>query len=404
MFLIKKVRKNLYIIRYICFPVFFFFRRSIWEFILLPVFFLITLCARFRSKPIDVGIGPEPLINNVYHKKALKMNGFSVETFVNQVYFITSSFDVRADKCFKGCEYFIPYFLYLRIIFKYKIIYIYFNGGPLAWSGIYKHFEPFFYRLAKVKVVVMPYGGDIQDILLSHNLLFRNSLGKDYPLFQKKCRSIIIQNVEKWTNNADYVISGCDWVHYMYHWDKLMLGYFSIDTDVLCPVKIVKSKKAPVKILHAPNHKNIKGTDFFIRAVDELKEEGYSVELVLIQKMPNEKVKELMQEADIIADQLIIGWYAMTALEAMCYEKPVLCYLDPDLVDLYHAEGLISGPDELPLVNCSFKNVKEKIKWLIDNPKKRLEIGKKGREFAIKHHSLSAVGKVFKEINDSLLR
>ena len=30
-----------------------------------------------------------------------------------------------------------------------------------------------------------------------------------------------------------------------------------------------------------------------------------------------------MRDVDVVADQLIIGWYAMTALEAMCYEKPV---------------------------------------------------------------------------------
>ena len=33
-------------------------------------------------------------------------------------------------------------------VFKYKIIYIYFKGGPLSWSGIYKYFEPFFLQIS----------------------------------------------------------------------------------------------------------------------------------------------------------------------------------------------------------------------------------------------------------------
>jgi hypothetical protein len=70
------------------------------EVILMPIFFLIAFCRRFRRKPIDVGLGPEPLINNLYHKKALGHYGYSAETFVADVYFITDKSDVRGDKIF----------------------------------------------------------------------------------------------------------------------------------------------------------------------------------------------------------------------------------------------------------------------------------------------------------------
>ena len=41
------------------------------EILLIPVLFLIALLNRYNKK-YDVGIGPEPLINNVYHKMALE--------------------------------------------------------------------------------------------------------------------------------------------------------------------------------------------------------------------------------------------------------------------------------------------------------------------------------------------
>ncbi len=70
---------------------------------------------------------------------------------------------------------------------------------------------------------------------------------------------------------------------------------------------------------------------------------------ILAERVPNEKIRALMATVDIIADQLIIGWYAMFALEGMAMEKPVLCYLRDDLEKLYEATGLIQI-DELPIV------------------------------------------------------
>ena len=36
---------------------------------------------RFFNKRRGIGIGPEPLINNVFHKRALEKYNFDVETF-----------------------------------------------------------------------------------------------------------------------------------------------------------------------------------------------------------------------------------------------------------------------------------------------------------------------------------
>ena len=66
------------------------------EILLIPVLFLIALLNRYNKK-YDVGIGPEPLINNVYHKMALEKNGYKVITFVAKSYYITSKFDIDTE-------------------------------------------------------------------------------------------------------------------------------------------------------------------------------------------------------------------------------------------------------------------------------------------------------------------
>jgi len=64
----------------------------------IPFLFFWALGSRYARKKIDIGLGSEPLINNVYHKRALTKFGYSAETFVASVYYITQEFDIRADR------------------------------------------------------------------------------------------------------------------------------------------------------------------------------------------------------------------------------------------------------------------------------------------------------------------
>ncbi|MDP2654487.1 MAG: hypothetical protein Q8Q08_10735 [Candidatus Omnitrophota bacterium] len=366
----------------------------------IPYIFL-SLLARAIKKNISVGLGPEPLINNVYHKRAFERAGFTAETFVNSVYFITQDFDFRADLLLKGLlAPFRGHLLFIRSIFRYQGLYIYFHGGPLMETIFLWRMEPLLYRLAGVKVVVMPYGSDVQEMSRSPNLLFKHTRSMDYPSHRSR-RKTIETRIDLWTRDADHIISGCEWVDYMYHWDTLMLGHFSIDTEQWTPAATPPAAPKPLKILHAPNHRNIKGTAYFTKAVQELRTEGVAIELVLCEKVPNDKIREMIHTADIVADQLIVGWYAMFALEAMSMGKPVLCYLRPDLIDFYTSAGLIR-PGEIPIINCNPLTLKETLKRLAESPQTFSGLGEKGRQYVLRHHSLESVGKVFAQINSSI--
>ena len=388
--------------------------RHLIEIFLIPFFLAISFIARLLKKPIDVGLGPEPLINNIYHKKALLKYGYSVETFVISVYFITSEFDYRGDYIvdrFSKFNRLLGYLgmdslflgsihLFLRSLFKYKILYIYFNGGPLFPTIILRRYEHIFYKLANIKIVVFPYGGDVQDLSRCPNLLFKHAMGVNYPDYSKRMKRRVAEQIDIWTVHSNHIISGCDWVHYTYYWDTLMLGHFSIDIDRWRPVQRHKKNKS-FKILHAPNHRAIKGTDFLIQAVNELKREGYDIDLVLIEKASNDVVKRAIEDADLVVDQLVIGWYAMFAIEAMALGKPVVCYLDSNLENLYINVGLISK-DEIPIIKANPTNIKEVIKQNIKNKEKLKKIGENSRKFVLKHHSVEYIGSIFTSINNKL--
>jgi glycosyltransferase involved in cell wall biosynthesis len=380
--------------------------RLIYELLLLPVLLPVTLLARFSLKNTHIGLGPEPLINNIYHKKALQKYGYTAQTFVNDVYYITHEFDVRADRWIKNenlRRLVLPVFLFVYSIFKYQCLYIYFNGGALGLGSLFLwRVEPFLYKISNTKIVVMPYGSDVQDTTRSNNLMFKDALNHDYP-HQRLRRPRISGQIDLWTKWADHVISGCEWVDYMYYWDTLMIAHFSIEIEPEPPPAISYSgqNKKTLRILHAPNHQAIKGTRYIVKAVNELREEGFDIELLTLQRVPNSQIRDLIASVDIVVDQLVVGWYAMFAIEAMAAGKSVLCYLREDLKQLYLFAGLLE-PDEIPIINCSFATVKEQIRELALHPERLVEIGQKSRNYVIKHHSVTAVGKVFDQINRSI--
>jgi glycosyltransferase involved in cell wall biosynthesis len=357
------------------------------------------------KKPIDVGLGPEPLINNVYHKRALMKYGYSAETFVTSLNFITKEFDRQFIPESLLGKLVNPLFVFLYCIFRYKCVYIYFNGGPLGATALLRYLEPFLFSIAGISVLVMPYGSDIQVMDRCPNLIFRHVMSKDYP-GQRFRRHSVVGQIDRWSKGASHIIAGCEWVDYLFYWDTLMLAHFSIDTEHWSPELVSESRSSAngesnLRVLHAPNHKAIKGSIYFIRAVEELRLEGVSIELVMVEKISNSNLKELMKSVDVVADQLLMGWYAMFALEGMSLGKPVLCYLRDDLKRLYVDAGLV-GEDEIPIINCSPSTVKETLRMLVNNRDKLHDIGMLGRMYVENHHSLKVIGRTFDRINRGL--
>ncbi|CAN5543749.1 hypothetical protein BH10BDE1_BH10BDE1_34450 [soil metagenome] len=365
----------------------------------LILLFLAAALARFCDRKMDVGLGPEPLLNNVYHKRALNLFGYAAETYVSHTYFITQSFDYSLAHLpmYLGLTH---YWLFVRALFTYRALYIYFNGGPLGWTH-HAMFESVLYKIANVKVVVMPYGGDVHDLSLMPNLPFKHSLIRQYPLFQRERRDLIIRNVRFWSLYADHVISGCDWVDFMFHWDTLMSAHFSVDMDAVHFSKL-PAFDGPIRILHAPNHRFVKGSDHVIRVVDKIRKSGKNVELVLIEGKPNEVVLAEIRSSHIVVDQILGGWHGLFALEAMAVGRPVVCFLRDDFLKLYRWSGAIPWDVEIPLVSADPDTLESVLRSLIEDIPRMSELATRSRQYVERMHSLDAVGKVFAGINSSM--
>lgn len=381
--------------------------RYVYEAVSLPFLFFALWAARLFRKPVEVGLGPFPLINNIYHKRALLHAGYTAETFVNQVWHITSDFDVRFDTHWLSRniltkKFLLNFYILIWSVWRYRAIIMYFDGGPLGQGTAFLwRLEPYLYRLGGVKTIILPYGSDVQVMSRSHNLQFKHAMSVDYPQHRMRHRHIR-EMIDIWTSSASHIVGGCEWVDYMHHWDTLMIAHFSISLPDITSVTLSHNNQK-MKVLHAPNHREIKGTRHLIRAVEELSQEGINIELIMAERMPNEKVRKLIYEADVIVDQLVIGWYAMFAIEAMSSNKPVICHLRNDLESLYVATGLLEGFDEIPIIKADVFSIKSILKEVYYDRTILDKAAEKGRGYVQRHHSIEAISFIFDKILSQLI-
>ena len=368
----------------------------------LPLLIMVFLIRVVNLKKKKVGIGPTPSINSKGHKKALEFYNYKVETFVDNLWYYTDDFDKIPPKIILKYDIlrgFYSYYLFTYIIFNYNVIYIYFTGGALRNSRLLSGFEPLLYNIANVKVVVLPYGMDVQDQRITSNLIYKDGYINDYPDF-RFYNNDTSKKIQLWQNSADFVLSGCDWIKYMFYWDDILISHFAIETEKKV-LKVKKnynfSKKNPLKILHAPNHTNLKGTEFLKIVVKKLKENGLYINLSIVQGVDNSKMSNFIRKADLIVDQLIIGWYAYLSIEGMREGIPVMCYLEEDLIKFYKYKGILK--DDIPIININLENLYKRIESVYRNPRKLKVIGKKSVDYVKKYHSYEYIGKKFDEIN-----
>jgi glycosyltransferase involved in cell wall biosynthesis len=150
-----------------------------------------------------------------------------------------------------------------------------------------------------------------------------------------------------------------------------------IDIDSFPFIGVV-DHDGPIKIVHAPSNRASKGTLHVIEAVDALKREGCNVELVLVENMPHQEALLAYRQADIFVDQLKIGWYGVISAEGMAYGKPVCVYIRDDLEESYLPSK--------PMINANPSTIKDVLRELADDPRRREEMGRRGRRFVEETH------------------
>jgi hypothetical protein len=145
-------------------------------------------------------------------------------------------------------------------------------------------------------------------------------------------------------------------------------------------------------IVHAPTQREAKGSYEIINTVNSIKKEFPFVELVLVENVKHSDALELYRTADLVIDQIKVGWYGAFAVECMYMGKPVAAYIDNN--DLKFIPNDMSQELLTSIVNVTPQNLREKIKTLVLNKNKLKEIAQLGLSYANKWHTPTSVAKL----------
>jgi glycosyltransferase involved in cell wall biosynthesis len=173
------------------------------------------------------------------------------------------------------------------------------------------------------------------------------------------------------------------------YFNKIHIVEVSVDTKLYSAEFPSPENKKP-KVVHAPSIKATKGTECVTAAVEKLKKMGLNFEYIEVAGVSHQKAIQIYSKADIVVDQLRIGSHGAFACEAMALGKPVICYIQNELLDTY--------PDGFPIVNANPDTIATVLEELLCSPEKRHEIGMKSRIYVEKIHDIRVVARKLQNI------
>jgi glycosyltransferase involved in cell wall biosynthesis len=134
-------------------------------------------------------------------------------------------------------------------------------------------------------------------------------------------------------------------------------------------------------ILHAPSIPYKKGSDIIERTLDELMQEGLSFNIKSVRNLANEKLMNLLSEADIVVDELVFHGPGALSFEAMASGCAVATrYLE-------------NSPNcfRPPILPIDANTIKEQLRRLITDKQLRDKLITDGRRYVEQHNTAEKI-------------
>ena len=161
------------------------------------------------------------------------------------------------------------------------------------------------------------------------------------------------------------------------------LPYASVDPRQWLPMPHSGASAEKPVVLHAPSHRGVKGTRFVLDAVARLQAEGIPCEFILVEGLSHAAARRLYQRADLLIDQLLIGWYGGLAVELMALGKPVICYIRHE--DLQLIPEVMRR--DLPIIHATPATLYNVLKqWLTTDRHNLAALGQRSRAYVETWH------------------
>lgn len=249
------------------------------------------------------------------------------------------------------------------------------------------------------KIFVLYQGDDArQGDFISKNFNINIASRVSTSYYNKRSDELKKSQICTFTKYADKIYSlNPDLLYVLPYWAKF-LPYSNISPEEVLPNYTAYINR-PLRVAHAPSHRDVKGTDIILSAINRINHDRTFIELELVENMPNIQALEVYKTVDVVIDQLFAGWYGGFAVEAMALGKPVIVYIRMDDLKFVPQEMV----EDMPFICSTPYDIEQTLQEVVKlNNSDLHKISLKSRRYVEKwHNPISIANNIKKDILQS---
>lgn len=277
------------------------------------------------------------------------------------------------------------YFIVFREIFKADIVHWYYDYYVLK-SGLILKWIKFLNKPAVVEFL----GSDIRipEVLALHNSVYKESYTHEYSYkFESLSHSREVQ--QHFKQSGFFAMVRPELQEFIQA--DIFPKYYKINNRIRIedyrPSYPETNNKTPL-IVHPVTDRGAKGTNYILQAIEEL-QHNYTFKFKVLENITHKETLAQMQQADIVIDQLILGAFGTTTIEAMALGKPVVCHISDNLRE--------SLPPEPPIINATPDTIMKVLETLLQNSDLN-RLGMQSRLYVEQYHDADRIAQDLKSI------
>jgi hypothetical protein len=176
--------------------------------------------------------------------------------------------------------------------------------------------------------------------------------------------------------------------------DKSSFLPYSVSWDDIEPAPPTPGTR--LKIVHAPTNREAKGSEFILTALERLqKSHPQAIEVCLVENVPHRQAIEIYRSADLVIDQIVVGWYGGFAVETMKMGKPVIARIA--LEDLHFIPQAMAHDVQRTIINADPTSLYAVLVRCVEDRQFLREHAQASIEYATKWHDPKYVASLTKE-------
>jgi hypothetical protein len=252
-----------------------------------------------------------------------------------------------------------------------------------------------YYESSK-KIIFTYNGSDCRGV---HPLEYWENLDAPNSSFYKKLVFKMKElKVKKASRYADHIFAlNPDLMHYLPE-NTTFLPYTIANWNKINKLESDFFSK-PIKIVHSPTSRDLKGSKYILDALYNLQAKYKNIEILIIENVPHNKALKMYMEADIVVDQVLIGWYGAFGVEVMKMGKPLAVYIREE--DLQFIPNDMAKDLKEAIINISPFNIYETLSEYIENRNLLVLKSIAGLDYVHKWHNPKYTAKITKEVYEA---